>query len=239
MMTPLAKAIECAIHAHAEYTDDDGMFHFIHCIAVMLATKQATEYSGVLNYEILRNKGFNLIDGNNESDTEEAAKQLLNELMIAAVLHDVVEDTPITLDYVESLFGKNVRNLVDGVTRRSIKKDGIEESYRDFIYRAKQTPGSRLIKVADLTHNYERSSHIKKASRRDKLLFKYSIALRVLNDADQPTWEQASAFAEYNGTEGHYLIADPDGDKIEITEAEFESLTKNMYRPQISTTDKI
>ena len=230
-MNPLEKAIELAVRAHSGQMDEDGMPHIVHCIEVMLATKRAVVgiNFGTENPGKLREMGFNLSEGNNESDTEEAAKQLLNELMIAAVLHDTVEDTFVTLDFIEASFGKNVRDLVDGVSRRG--KGETKESYRDFLYRAKQTPGSRLIKVADLTHNFGRSSQIKKASWRDKLQLKYSTALRVLNDSDQPTWEQASSSVNWDISQPgpnipHYFIADPNGKKIEVTEAEFKSLTK-------------
>jgi (p)ppGpp synthase/HD superfamily hydrolase len=229
MMNLLEKAIELAVRAHAGQQDEDSMPHVVHCIEVMLATKRATEISGTFNHGMLREMGFNLPAWNNEPDADEAAKQLLNELMIAAVLHDTIEDTFVTLDVIEEMFGKNVRDLVDGVSRR-VSPDGTKESYRDFIYRAKQIPGSRLIKIADLNHNYGRSSKIKKASWRDKLQYKYRIALSVLNDVDEPTWEQVSAFAKFDGgTDRHYFVADPNGKQIEITEEEFKSLSKGSH----------
>ncbi len=39
--------------------------------------------------------------------------------VVAALLHDVVEDTPVTLEEVEQMFGKDVANLVNGVTKIS------------------------------------------------------------------------------------------------------------------------
>ena len=38
-------------------------------------------------------------------------------MVIAALLHDVVEDTPITLKEIEELFGKDVAHLVEGLTK--------------------------------------------------------------------------------------------------------------------------
>ena len=40
-----------------------------------------------------------------------------SDSIIAALLHDVVEDTDATLDEVEEMFGPVVRKLVDGVTK--------------------------------------------------------------------------------------------------------------------------
>ena len=40
-----------------------------------------------------------------------------NECIIAALLHDVVEDTKLSLDFIEETFGGEVALLVDGVTK--------------------------------------------------------------------------------------------------------------------------
>lgn len=69
------------------------------------------------------------------------------EAVVAGVLHDVVEDCGITLETVENRFGKDVRGIVDAVSRRK------EESYYDFIRRAKVHPVGRLVKIADLKDN--------------------------------------------------------------------------------------
>ena len=55
------------------------------------------------------------------------------QLLVAAVLHDVVEDTDFSLDQVRKEFGDVVADIGDSVTRR--ESDGIKEFYRDFIYR--------------------------------------------------------------------------------------------------------
>ncbi|WP_156169598.1 HD domain-containing protein, partial [Sphingobacterium sp. IITKGP-BTPF85] len=36
--------------------------------------------------------------------------------IVCALLHDVVEDTNITLDEIEQMFGKKVRRIIDGLT---------------------------------------------------------------------------------------------------------------------------
>jgi (p)ppGpp synthase/HD superfamily hydrolase len=200
-MALLDQAIELSLTAHVGQTDEDGLPHIIHALEVMFGVKRIFETS------------------------EEKLDYTLDELMIAAVLHDTVEDTFVTLPMIEVQFGKRIRDLVDGVTRRGLGKTETKEFYRDFIYRAKTNPGCRIIKVADLMHNYGRSHKIKKASWREKLAFKYSIALRVLNDANEPTWEQASYAVQYTESIPHYFIADPNGKKIEITEEDFNKRT--------------
>lgn len=199
-MALLDQAVELALTAHVGQTDEDGLPHIIHALEVMFGVKKIFETSEKLDYT-------------------------LEELMIAAVLHDTVEDTFVTLSLIQVQFGVRIRDLVDGVTRRGLGKTETKEFYRDFIYRAKTNPGARIIKIADLMHNAGRAHKIKKASWRDKLVFKYGIALRVLNDSDEPTWEQASYSVQYEDAVAHYFIADPNGKKVEITEEEFNKRT--------------
>ena len=40
-----------------------------------------------------------------------------NESVAAALLHDVVEDTPVTLDEIRKEFGNEIAELIDGVTK--------------------------------------------------------------------------------------------------------------------------
>jgi (p)ppGpp synthase/HD superfamily hydrolase len=69
---------------------------------------------------------------------------------IAAVLHDVVEDTPVTIEEVEAAFGADVAYLVACVTKRPKG----EETYFEFIERSLSGgPRVHLIKRADVTDN--------------------------------------------------------------------------------------
>ena len=49
------------------------------------------------------------------------------DTVIAGVLHDTVEDTDATLDELESLFGRDVAFLVDGVTKVSQARAGMRD----------------------------------------------------------------------------------------------------------------
>ena len=102
---------------------------------------------------------------------------------IAAILHDVVEDTSFTLGDILDRFGAEVARLVDALTRRPIVEwHGclIEEPYADFVERVIAAgPSATKIKSADVTDNLWRLDTIRaldsaKALRLEK---KYKQAL--------------------------------------------------------------
>ena len=69
------------------------------------------------------------------------------DMLITALLHDVVEDTDMTLESIREHFGERVADAVDGVTRRKT------ETYKEFILRCKLNPISRRVKLADIADN--------------------------------------------------------------------------------------
>ncbi|MBM7842087.1 GTP pyrophosphokinase [Herpetosiphon giganteus] len=80
------------------------------------------------------------------------------ESVAAALLHDVVEDTPITLDQIRADFGREVAHIVDGVTKLSkLEAKSIEEAqaitYRKMFIAMADDPRVVLIKLADRLHN--------------------------------------------------------------------------------------
>ena len=81
--------------------------------------------------------------------------------MIAAVLHDVVEDCGLSLEMLRADgFSEQVLEAIDSVTRRA------EESYEEFVLRAASNSIGRRVKLADLRDNSD-LSRIKHPTARD------------------------------------------------------------------------
>jgi len=76
--------------------------------------------------------------------------------LVAALLHDTVEDTTLTLKEVTEKFGDEVAHLVDGVTKLDKVRfgDATEaETIRKMIIAMAQDPRVLVIKLADRLHN--------------------------------------------------------------------------------------
>ncbi|HRW07842.1 MAG TPA: HD domain-containing protein [Caldilineaceae bacterium] len=119
----LAKAIALAAQAHVDQVDRAGQPYILHPLRMMmrLATQSAA----------LR--------------TEER-----EDAQIVAILHDVVEDTPTTLEDLRAAgFAERILDAIDCVTRRE------EESYDEFVTRSESNPLARLVKLADLEDNMD------------------------------------------------------------------------------------
>ena len=95
------------------------------------------------------------------------------ESIVTALLHDVVEDTDITIDYIEKNFGKEIRNLVDGVTKiEKFKFATLEEqqaeNVRKMLVAMSEDIRVIIIKLADRLHNMRTINCMRPQKRRDK-----------------------------------------------------------------------
>lgn len=82
--------------------------------------------------------------------------RLDTETLMAALLHDVIEDTEFNKEDITEKFGRTVAELVDGVTKLSHSSDKAYNkaaSFRKILQATLQDPRVIIIKLADRYHN--------------------------------------------------------------------------------------
>jgi len=93
------------------------------------------------------------------------------QTMIAAILHDVMEDTPNTKEEITERFGREVAELVDGVSKldqiqfRS-RAEAQAESFRKMLLAMVRDIRVIMVKLADRTHNMRTLGAMPPAKRR-------------------------------------------------------------------------
>lgn len=85
--------------------------------------------------------------------------------IVCALLHDTVEDTYITLDDIQNLFGKKERTIIDGLTKISGVFDTQNssqqaENFRKMLLTLSDDVRVILIKLADRLHNMRTLDHM-------------------------------------------------------------------------------
>ncbi len=93
------------------------------------------------------------------------------ETIIAAILHDTLEDTALTQERIAAEFGETVAELVDGVTkldkvRFSSRQEAAAESFRKMLLAMARDLRVILIKLADRLHNMRTLGSMEPESRR-------------------------------------------------------------------------
>ncbi|MGP1924392.1 MAG: bifunctional GTP diphosphokinase/guanosine-3',5'-bis pyrophosphate 3'-pyrophosphohydrolase [Arsenophonus sp. NEOnobi-MAG3] len=140
-----------------------------------------------------------------------AEMRLDHETLMAALLHDIIEDTLTTFHDIKQLFGKTVAGLVEGVSKLDKlnfrdKKEAQAENFCKMIMAMVQDIRVILIKLADRTHNMRTLGSLRADKRR-----------RIAKE----TLEIYSPLAHRLGI--HHL-------KTELEELGFEALYPNRYQ---------
>ena len=109
-----------------------------------------------------------------------AVAQILAEMgmdgdsICAALLHDVVEDTPVTAQQVKASFGESVEQLVDGVTKigqipfSATQEEQQSENIRKMFLAMARDIRVMIIKLADRVHNMRTLAYMPEEKRRFK-----------------------------------------------------------------------
>jgi GTP pyrophosphokinase len=95
--------------------------------------------------------------------------------IITALLHDVVEDSEVTLDEISKEFGNEISKLVDGVTKLSKLelKFGFAqaENFRKLLLASSDDIRVLLVKLADRLHNIRTIDGIKSYEKKSRICF--------------------------------------------------------------------
>jgi (p)ppGpp synthase/HD superfamily hydrolase len=116
-----------------------------------------------------------------------------DEAMLAAAwLHDTVEDTPSTLQDIESHFGPHVAELVDMLTdsAQPQAKNRTARKLAHFRHTAQASPEAQTIKLADIIDNTRSIVQFDPHFARVYLVEK-QVQIQLLNEGDKRLWQQA------------------------------------------------
>lgn len=162
-MSKLFDAIKLAEFCHDGQKDKAGNPYIHHPMRVMLAMLQPV---AKLELDSISEQWAAIIDVGNFG---------IEELMICAVLHDVIEDCDIHASRIGDEFGSIIEDVVGALTRR--KPD---ESYWKYIERLSCHPVAVIIKRADLADNLGRINEIPDESKRRSLAERYVKTMKML-----------------------------------------------------------
>lgn len=107
------------------------------------------------------------------------AEQMTDEYSTCvALLHDVVEDTSVTLDELSKTFPQEIISAIDLLTH----KEGTD--YFDYVRAIKNNGLAMKVKLADLKHNMDETRLVGSEISEEKIVYwreKYSKAMQILN----------------------------------------------------------
>ena len=117
-----------------------------------------------------------------------------SEILVGAILHDVLEDTSITEDVLFSEFSKEAVDIIIRVTN---KPDMSKEEYYDQISR---NPKATIVKLADRCHNVSTMNHfnLSKIKKYIKETEDYVLPLCSIASYMFPEWSNEIYYMKYH-----------------------------------------
>jgi GTP diphosphokinase / guanosine-3',5'-bis(diphosphate) 3'-diphosphatase len=141
-----------------------GLKELLAAVGKYLTPEQVTRIEEAAEFGASAHKGQKRLSGEPFIAHPVAAAAILADLhldadtLIAAILHDVIEDTPTPKDQLAARFGADVAELVDGVTKLDAiqfksREEAQAESFRKMLLAMVRDLRVILVKLADRTHN--------------------------------------------------------------------------------------
>jgi GTP pyrophosphokinase len=141
-----------------------GLKELLGAVGKYLPPEQVARIEEAAEFGASAHKGQKRLSGEPFIAHPVAAAAILADLrldadtLIAAILHDVIEDTPTPKDQLAARFGADVAELVDGVTKLDAiqfksREEAQAESFRKMLLAMVRDLRVILVKLADRTHN--------------------------------------------------------------------------------------
>jgi RelA/SpoT family (p)ppGpp synthetase len=141
-----------------------GLKELLTAVGSYLPAEQVTRIREAAEFGASAHKGQKRLSGEPYIAHPVAAASILADLhldadtIVAAILHDVIEDTPTPKDQLAARFGAVVAELVDGVTKLDqikfkSREEAQAESFRKMLLAMVRDLRVILVKLADRTHN--------------------------------------------------------------------------------------
>ena len=144
-----------------------------------------------------------------------AELELDTESIMAALLHDTVEDTSATYEDLAKLFGKSVADLVDGVTKLTrvqyvSKEEEQMENLRKMLMAMAKDIRVILIKICDRLHNMRTMEYQTPKKQREKALETMEIYAPIAHrlGMQRVKWELEDTSLKYLDPVGYKEISD-------------------------------
>ena len=145
---------------------DHGLRHLLDTLASYLPGKQIEQVAEAYKFGLAAHEGQTRKTGEPYITHPVAVAQELAEMhldseaIMAAILHDTVEDTAATLEEIEEQFGNEVALLVDGVSKLDqiqfhSRAEAQAESFRKMMLAMIEDIRVILVKLADRLHNMQ------------------------------------------------------------------------------------
>ncbi len=154
-----------------------GLKELLATVGSYLPPEQVERVRDAAEFGASAHKGQKRLSGEPFIAHPVAAASILADLhldadtIVAAILHDVIEDTPTPKDQLAARFGADVAELVDGVTKLDqikfkSREEAQAESFRKMLLAMVRDLRVVLVKLADRTHNMRTIDAVSPARRR-------------------------------------------------------------------------
>lgn len=155
--------------------------------------------------------------------------------VIASLLHDVIEDTPVLYDEIVKKFGSSVANIVDGVTKLTrvvytTKEEEQMENLRKMLMAMAKDIRVILIKIADRLHNMRTLEYQTEIKQRETALETMEIYAPIAHrlGMQKIKWELEDISILYLDPIGYKEITDALEDRRDKLESFMDSIQQRI-----------